>query len=55
LDPRFQWYLSQTDKYAAKLLLKDIWTIIMWLETGIETESNISVPPIESFVDDSLN
>lgn len=53
LDPRFQWYLSQTDKYAAKLLLKDIWTIMMWLETGIE--SNISVPPIESFVDDSLN
>lgn len=53
MDPRFQWYLSQTDKYAAKLLLKDIWTIMMWLETGIK--SNISVPPVESFVDDSLN
>lgn len=25
----------------------------MWLETGIE--SNISVPPIENFIDDSLN
>lgn len=53
MDPRFQWDLSQTDKYTAKLLLKDIWTIMIWLETGIE--SNISVPQIESFVDDSLN
>eukprot|EP00102_Acyrthosiphon_pisum_P019235 XP_016656445.1 PREDICTED: uncharacterized protein LOC107882526 [Acyrthosiphon pisum] len=54
LDPRFQWSLSQTDKCAATLLLKDIWTIMMWLETGIE--SNISVPPVErDIIDDSLN
>jgi len=46
LDPRFQWYLSQIDKYAAKLLLKDIWTIMIWFET--EIESNISVPASDS-------
>lgn len=59
LDPRFQWSLSEVNKYSAKSFLRNIWDLMIWLENGAVENIEIEIvqaqnDEIEENVDDDL-